>query len=252
MTAVKEPGNAARYLRVPVTAVMGSVNAVPYQNLHATAAMAPGKPGNDNMNIKSKKNLVWLCIFAVVVGWAACYVHNKSVRQQRQEQAAKIDAIRQEIDAIREARRKFNAETMREAGISAKIADGTESPSWLYSNDIAGFCDLIRGQCGRTVQVSDVAMWLEEPQIKLLLTADTLYLCNLQVGAVQFWDLNQMDISEVEWQRKTNGDIFIYGKSYHFLVDSRKPFTDAIRKIIVNSKIHSEDNALSERLRELE
>lgn len=204
------------------------------------------------MTIKNKKNLVWLCILVVVVGWAAFYVHNRSVRQKRQELTAKIDAIRKEIDAIREGRRMYNATIMREAGIGAKIADGTESLSWLYSEDIVGFCDFIRGQCGRTVQASDVAMWLEEPQIKLLLTADTLYLCNPQVGAVQYWDLNQMDVSEVEWQRKTHGDIFIYGKSYHFLEDSRKPFTDAIRKIIVNSKVHTEDNALSERLRELE
>lgn len=204
------------------------------------------------MIIKSKKNLVWLCIFVVVAGWAFFYAHNRSISKTNRERTDKINAIRKEIDAIREARRKFNAETMREAGISAKIADGTESLFWLYSDAITGFCDFIRGQCGRTVQASDVAMWLEEPQIKLLLTADTLYLCNPQVGAVQFWDLNQMDVSEVEWERKTHGDIFIYGKSYHFLEYSRKPFTDAIRKIIVNSKIHSEDNALSERLRELE
>ena len=211
------------------------------RNPRVTVAMAPGKLGDD-MTIKSKKNLVWLCIFVVVAGWTVYYVHNRSVQQSRQEMIAKINTIRED-------RRMFNATIMREAGISANIADGADC---LPSDDIAYFCDFIREQCGRTVQVSDVAMWLEEPQIKLLLTADTLYLCNPQVGAVQYWDLNQMDVSEVEWQRKTHGDIFIYGKSYHFLEDSRKPFTDAIRKIIVNSKVHTEDNALSERLRELE
>ena len=200
------------------------------------------------MIIKSKKNLVWLCFFAVVAGWTVYYVHNR-------ERIDKINAIRKEIDAIREDRRMFNAETMREAGINAKIPDWTEglkSNSWLYSNDIAGFCDIIREQCGRTVQATDVAMWLEEPQIQLLLTSDTLYLCNPQVGTVQFWDLNQMDVSKVEWERMAHGAIFIYGKSYHFLVNSRKPFTHALRKIIINSKVHCEDNALSERLRELE
>ena len=249
VTAVKEQGNAVGFLRVPATAVMGPVRAVPYQNLHATAAMAPGKSGNDDMNIKSKKNLVWLGILVVVAGWAVFYVHNRAISQKNRERIDKINAIRKEIDAIRESRRMFNAGTMREAGISAKIADGTDS---LPTNDIAYFCDIIRGQSGRTVQLSDVAMWLEEPQIKLLLTADTLYLCNPQVGAVKFWDLSQMNVSEVEWQRKTHGDIFICGKSYHFLEYSRKPFTDALRKIIVNSKVHCEDNALSERLRELE
>ena len=251
VTAVKEQGTAVGFLRVPATAVMGPVHAVPYQNLHATAAMASGKSGNDDMNIKSKKNLVWLGILVVVAGWVVFYVHNRAISQKNRERIDKINAIRKEIDTIRESRRMFNAGAMREAGISAKIADGTESLSWLYSDDIAGFCDFIREQCGRTVQVAYVAMWLEEPQIKLLLTSDTLYLCNPQVGTVQFWDLSQMDVSEVEWQRKTHGDIFICGKSYHFLEYSRKPFTDALRKIIVNSKVHCEDNALSERLREL-
>ena len=251
MAVATEQASACRHIVVHAPIAMGRGNAVVKLKNHVPIATVPGKSGDDDMTIKSKKNLVWLCIFAVVAGWAAFYVHNIFVRQKRQELAAQIDAIRKEIDAIREDRRMYNATIMREAGISAKIADGTESLSWLYSDDIAGFCDFIREQCGRTVQVSDVAMWLEEPQIKLLLTSDTLYLFNPQVGTVQFWDLSQMDVSEVEWQRKTHGDIFICGTSYHFLEYSRKPFTDALRKIIVNSKIHSEDNVLSERLRKL-
>ena len=139
------------------------------RNPRATAAMALGKLGDD-MTIKSSKNLVWLCAFVVVAGWAVFYVHNRSISQKNRERNDKINAIRKEIDAIRESRRKFNAGTMREAGISAKNADGTESLTWLYSNDIASFCDFIRKLCGRTVQASDVAMWLEEPQIKLLVT----------------------------------------------------------------------------------
>jgi len=194
------------------------------------------------MTIKSKKNLVWLCVFLAIAGWLGFYLHKRSRRQERQDLIA-------QINAIREGRRMYNATTMREAGICASIADGAET---LPHDDIAYFCDVIRGQCGKEITMSDVSMWLEEPKIKLLLTADSLFLVNPQNGIVQCWDLCQMDVSDVEWERKSYGDIFISGKSYHFLEYSRKPFTDALRKIIVNSKIHCEDNALSEQLRKLE
>ena len=62
VTAVKERGNAAGYLRVPAPAVMGSVNAVPHQNLHATVAMVLGKSGDDDMNIMFKMNPVCLTL----------------------------------------------------------------------------------------------------------------------------------------------------------------------------------------------
>ena len=61
--------------------------------------MAPGKSGNDDMNIKSKKNLVWLCIFVVVAGWAVFYLHNRSISQKNRERIDKINAIHKEIDA---------------------------------------------------------------------------------------------------------------------------------------------------------
>lgn len=194
------------------------------------------------MIIKSKKNLVWFCVFVIAAIWAGIHIHNRSIQRERQE-------LHDKIKTLREERRVFNARTLREAGIRAKIADGAED---LTDQDVTRFCDLIRSQSGREVATSDVAMWHEEASIKLLLTADALYLCNPQAGVVKFWDLCQMDVSDVEWERISYGDMFICGKSYHFFVDARKPFTDAMRKIIVNSKVHHEDSDMRELLRELE
>ena len=240
MAVATEQASACCHIVVHAPIAMGRGNAVVKIKNRATIATALGKSGGD-MIIKSKKNLVWLCVFVIAAIWVGVHIHNRTIQRERQE-------LNDKIKTLREERRMFNARTLREAGIRAKIADGAED---LPDQDVALFCDLIRSQSGREVATSDVAMWHEEAAIKLLLTADTLYLCNPQAGVVKFWDLCQMDVSDVEWERTSYGDMFICGKSYHFLVDARKPFTDAIRKIIVNSKIHSEGNALSERLREL-
>lgn len=178
------------------------------------------------MVIKSKKNLVWLCVFVAVVSWMVYYMHNKSCQEE-------LDRINE----IREARRLFNAQTMRAIGINAKIADGTEV---LSHSEILQFCDLINRQHNIDVPLSDVAMYYEEGTVKLLLTSDRLYLLNKD-SIVLYWELMQMEVSSIEWERTTNGDIFIGGQRYHFLVNCRKPFVDAIRKVIVNCKIYSED-----------
>ena len=213
----------------------------------AVTAMVPDGLLGNNMTRKVKKNIVWFCLFCIVAASVGICMHNRALERKRQALEQRRKDLETGIGQIRESRRLFNAKAMRDAGVSAKIADGNDE---IFQHEISNFCDLIKLQYGTNVSTTDVAMWHAESNIELLLTADRLYM--LRSGTVQYWDLIQMEVSSVEWERKKNGDIFIGGERYHFLVDCRKPFTDAIRRIIVNSKVHREDDALNRELQNLE
>jgi len=178
------------------------------------------------MILKSKKNLVWLAVTILLVACGGI----KLARNKARNVQVRLEEERAHLEKEnREKRRLFNAQTMRIEGVRGRvfIADGTEQISGAI---VFEACDKIRAQHGITVAPEDIAMWSDEKNATLILTADELYL--IKDGIVLYWKLGELN--SVDWERKTGGAITIGGVCYHFLVDCRKPFVEAIKKIVAN------------------
>ena len=108
--------------------------------------------GLSDMTLKCKKNLVWAGILIIA---CAC-VLTQGRRGQLEEQE-------------REHRRLFNAQAMREAGLSGNVVilDGTES---LELGIISDAVAKIHEQLNQKVDAGDVAMWVGESNVQMILT----------------------------------------------------------------------------------
>ena len=77
----------------------------------------------------------------------------------------------------------------------------------------------------------DVLFWNNPPRASrstVLITAKSLFY--LEDDEVLCWDWK--DIQQLDWVRSTNGNLIINGKECRFLVDYRKPFVDAMTKVL--------------------
>ena len=168
--------------------------------------------GLSDMTLKCKKNLVWAGILIIA---CAC-VLTQWRRGQLEEQE-------------REHRRLFNAQAMREAGLSGNVVilDGTES---LELGIISDAVAKIHEQLNQKVDAGDVAMWVGESNVQMILTSDRLY-C-LRNGTVFQWNLSELKVADVDWERKTGGAVFIGGQIFYVFVDCRKPLTDRLKRVL--------------------
>ena len=175
------------------------------------------------MTSKQKKNLIWLVaviVLATVITVRWLQHREMQIRLQEQQKCAH--------DA-KEARRLFNAQAMRASGVGghALILDGS---SHLSPNLITEVAQMFIDRFGEEILVEDVAMWVDEGDVKLVLTSDKLY-C-VAYGELAYWKL--ADLKTVDWQRTTGGYVEIGEWKVYILLDYRKPFVEAMRKILLN------------------
>lgn len=126
---------------------------------------------------------------------------------------------------------------MRASGIygRAVILDGDAR---IAPGIIADAASLIKIVLDQDVDAADVAMWVDEPNAQLILTADEIYY--IDNGNPLQWNLSEL--KTVDWERISGGDVFIGNTRCHILVDCRKPFVEAMKKILRNCQPAKEDD----------
>ena len=142
--------------------------------------------------------------------------------------AFRVDAL--EADA---KRRTFICNTLRKSGIefgtSFFLATLIEPDRDCPKRDRA--VEEVNEKLNGHVRPQDILFWNNPPAIRrstILITSKALFY--LQDGTVKRWAFE--DISKIDWERKTNGSILINGTPCKVVVDFRKPFVDAMRKIL--------------------
>lgn len=123
---------------------------------------------------------------------------------------------------------------MRIAGVGGHvlILDGTEH---LSPTIIVGVLEQIKSCFNKDVAPDDVAMWVDDSRVKLLLTSDELY-C-IDNGEPLYWKL--ANLKTVDWERRRDGFVLIGNRQLYVLMDYRKPFVEAMRKILENCQSDS-------------
>ena len=134
------------------------------------------------------------------------------------------------LQAEKEARRLFNAQTMRASGIGGRVV--------ILAGIIADAASLIKIVLDQDVDPADVAMWVDEPNAQLILTADEIYY--MENGNPFQWNLSEL--KTVDWERISGGDVFIGNARCHILVECRKPFVEAMKKILKNCQSDQEND----------
>lgn len=121
---------------------------------------------------------------------------------------------------------------MRLAGVcehGVLILDGTEHLSPAIFGEVS--C-IIKDRFGQEVASEDVAMWVDNSNGKLILTADELYYYN--DGEILKWNLSEL--RTVDWERKKDGYVQIGSSQCYILLSCRKPFVEAMKKILLYIK----------------
>ena len=178
------------------------------------------------MTLKHKKNLVWLLVAVVltaVVVVALTFRVGESNRLRR-------------LQAEKEARRLFNAQAMRASGIWGRVVI-LDGETRITPGIIAEAASLIKNVLNQDIDAADVAMWVDEPNAQLILTADEIYY--IANGNPLQWNLSEL--KTVDWERSTGGDVFIGNARCHILVECRKPFVEAMKKILKNCQSAKEN-----------
>ena len=174
--------------------------------------------------ILQRKNFIWLGALLAIGLATMLFLHFDQIRRQEQE--------RIEVQK-RAERRLYNARVMREEKVNGK---GT----WIYDEalctaaDAVKVCNLIYERFSKNIAASDIAMLVDEDKASVLLTADELY-C-IKDDESMCWSLTELNPRLVDWEQKKYGDVIIEGHRYYFLVRCRKPFTDALKRIVVHAK----------------
>ena len=179
------------------------------------------------MTLKQKKNLIWLLVAVALVAVVAVALTLRIGESNRLRS----------LQAEKEARRLFNAQTMRASGIGGRVVI-LDGDARIAPGIIADAASLIKIVLDQDVDPADVAMWVDEPNAQLILTADKIYY--IENGNPFQWNLSEL--KTVDWERSTGGDVFIGNARCHILVECRKPFVEAMKKILINCRPVIEDD----------
>ena len=178
------------------------------------------------MTLKQRKNLVWLLVAVVLTAVVAVALTLRIGESNRLRR----------LKAEKEARRLFNAQTMRASGIGGRVVI-LDGEARIAPGIIADAASLIKIVLDQDVDPADVAMWVDEPNAQLILTADEIYY--IENGNPFQWNLSEL--KTVDWERISGGDVFIGNARCHLLVECRKPFVEAMKKILKNCQSAKEN-----------
>ena len=143
-----------------------------------------------------------------------------------------------------DARRTDNKEEVRDInGLSLKIKTAFKDAQWVKLNSHKIYIDGFQEGCGKLLPIINImneyydldqAMLVEDIVVGIiesdrkgvLITETDFYFIE---SGKKWVKIPLKDIKSVDWERRTNGNIFINDNALSFLVDYRKPFVDLFR-----------------------